>query len=83
MPSLVHAGRRRFIGFAGAVGLLPWHLASGSTSTSGNSARSWTPDPDLLDDLPRVMAAFAVPGLAIAVVEDSTLVERAIRQLGA
>ena len=68
MPSIVHAGRRRFLGVAGAAGLLPWHLASASMSS--DSAQSWIPDPDLLADLPRVMAAFAVPGLAIAVVED-------------
>ena len=71
MPSSPQPGRRRFLGFAGAVGLLPWQTAF--ASMCADRARSWRPCPDMLVNLPRTMAAFAVPGVAIAVVEDGAV----------
>ncbi len=71
MPASPHRGRRRFLGLAGAAGLLPWHTAL--ATMCNDRTRSWQPCPDLLDDLPRAMAAFAVPGAAIAVVEDGAV----------
>lgn len=52
----------------GALGLLP------SRRTSARSCEhvdaSWIPDDAFLAELPRIMRAFAVPGVGIAVVED-------------
>jgi len=66
-----HRGRRRFLGLAGVAALLPWQTTL--ATMCNDRTRSWQPCPDLLEDLPRAMAAFAVPGVAIAIVEDGAV----------
>ena len=44
-----------------------------AASCRDTSSRSWIPDDTLLAELPRIMQAFAVPGVGIAVVEDGAV----------
>jgi len=71
MPVRPLPDRRRFIAGAAAIGmlgLLPTRRAN-AASCEGRRA-SWIPDDEFLAELPRIMQAFAVPGVGIAVVED-------------
>jgi len=73
MPIRPVPGRRRFIASAAAVGALGVLPAGRAMSTCQTAGRSWIPDAALLAGLPRLMQAFAVPGVGIAVVEDGAL----------
>ena len=67
-------GRRRFLALgaaAGTAGLLPLAAAAGTCDTR---PASWIPSDEFLDRLPRIMEAFAVPGVGIAVVEEGEVV---------
>jgi CubicO group peptidase (beta-lactamase class C family) len=70
MPLHSSPDRRRFIAAAtalAALGILP---PGASASSCNDPDSSWIPDDDFLARLPRLMEAFAVPGIGIAVVED-------------
>lgn len=65
--------RRRFLAAAAALcvaGALPWPRANAAPCSPGGP---WIPGDDFLAELPRLMQAFAVPGVGIAVVEDGAL----------
>ncbi|MEO8366265.1 MAG: serine hydrolase domain-containing protein [Pseudoxanthomonas sp.] len=67
-------GRRRFLAIgaaAGAAGLAPLAALAGTCDTR---PASWIPPDEFLAQLPRIMQAFAVPGVGIAVVEDGEVV---------
>ncbi|MFL6591153.1 MAG: serine hydrolase domain-containing protein [Luteimonas sp.] len=67
-------GRRRFIASAAAAGTIGALPMGGALAASCDTAsRSWIPGDAFLADLPRLMQAFAVPGVGIAVVEDGAL----------
>lgn len=75
MPIRTVPGRRRFIVRSTTLGVLAalpsMHaLAASCRDTASNS---WIPDDTLLAELPRIMQAFAVPGVAIAVVDDGVV----------
>lgn len=55
----------------GAFGLLPERCASAASCKEADA--SWIPNAEFLAELPRIMRAFAVPGVGIAVVEDGTV----------
>lgn len=65
--------RRRFLAGTAITGIavcLPLRTAiAGTHARRDRDDHSWIPDDALLAGLPRTMAAFAVPGLAIAAVE--------------
>jgi CubicO group peptidase (beta-lactamase class C family) len=66
--------RRRFLALsaaAGAAGLAPLAALAG---TCGTSPAPWIPSDEFLAELPRIMQAFAVPGVGVAVVEDGEVV---------
>lgn len=66
--------RRRFLHSAatlGALSALPWGRAAAANCRAADGP--WIPDEDFLAELPRIMRAFAVPGVGIAVVEDGKL----------
>jgi len=68
MPTL---SRRRLLSVGLALPLLgPWALRA---SPAVDLEADWTPSDDVLEDLPRLMQALGVPGIAIAVVEDGRL----------
>jgi CubicO group peptidase (beta-lactamase class C family) len=74
MPIRPIAGRRRFVASAatlGALGALPFGRAMAAACEEAD--RSWIPDDAFLAVLPRLMQAFAVPGIGIAVVEDGAV----------
>ena len=61
--------RRRFLGasaLSGLAGLAPLNAVATSCAKGG----AWIPSDVFLAELPRIMQAFAVPGVGIAVVED-------------
>ena len=63
--------RRRFLALGpalGIAGLLPFHPAF--AADCGRAGAPWIPSDAFLSHLPRLMEAFAVPGVGIAVVED-------------
>ena len=76
MPMGPVPGRRRFIAQAATLAAL------GASSPAfampppcaGANRRSWVPDDAFLAELPRIMQAFAVPGIGIAVVEAGAVV---------
>lgn len=75
MPTRTVPSRRRFILQSATMGILAAQpsvraLAAPRKETSSSS---WIPDETLLAELPRIMQAFAVPGVGIAVVEDSVV----------
>ncbi|MNV17774.1 Penicillin-binding protein 4* [compost metagenome] len=75
MPIRPVPGRRRFMARAaalGALGVLPPATAL-AASCAGSAERSWIPSDMFLAELPRIMQAFAVPGVGIAVVEDGAV----------
>ncbi|WP_449656124.1 serine hydrolase domain-containing protein [Thermomonas sp.] len=66
--------RRRFLASAaalGGLGLAPFVAMGG---TCANELGPWIPSDQFLAELPRIMQAFAVPGVGIAVVEDGEVV---------
>lgn len=68
-PAVTSLNRRRFLAAAallGAYGLAPLRAFGG---TCDNERGPWMPSDDFLGELPRIMRAFAVPGVGIAVVE--------------
>lgn len=72
MPIRPVPGRRRFMAHAatlGALGVLPSVHASAAACERSDD-RSWIPSDAFLAELPRIMQAFAVPGVGIAVVEE-------------
>lgn len=68
-------GRRRFIAQSATLGILaalpPARALAASCNAIANS--SWIPNDTFLAELPRIMQAFAVPGVGIAVVEGGTV----------
>lgn len=75
MPIRPVPGRRRFMAHAaalGALGVLPPATVL-AASCAGSAERSWIPSDTFLAELPRIMQAFAVPGVGIAVVEDGAV----------
>ena len=56
----------------GALGVLPSATVL-AASCAGSAERSWIPSDTFLAELPRIMQAFAVPGVGIAVVEDGAV----------
>lgn len=74
MPIRIVPGRRRFMACAAALGALgvlrSGHALSAPCKEAG---RSWIPDDEFLAELPRIMQAFAVPGVGIAVVENGAV----------
>ncbi|WP_313494120.1 serine hydrolase domain-containing protein [Stenotrophomonas sp.] len=64
-------GRRRFIAQSATLGILATLPSTRALAASCKStaSSSWVPDDTFLGELPRVMQAFAVPGVGIAVVE--------------
>ncbi|WP_083490671.1 serine hydrolase domain-containing protein [Stenotrophomonas humi] len=71
MPIRPVPGRRRFMAHAAALSALgvlpPSHALAASCERSDDC--SWIPDDVFLAELSRIMQAFAVPGIGIAVVE--------------
>jgi CubicO group peptidase (beta-lactamase class C family) len=66
-------GRRRFLAATAALcvaGALPWQRAFAAPCRPDGP---WIPGDDFLAELPRLMQAFAVPGVGIAVVEEGAL----------
>lgn len=72
MPSRTVPSRRRFILQTAAMGILAAlpSVRALAAPRKDTSSSSWIPDETLLAELPRIMQAFAVPGVGIAVVED-------------
>ncbi len=73
-PSLSSPARRRFLSLTaalGASGLAPLAALAG---TCEKEPGPWIPSDAFLARLPRLMQAFAVPGVGIAVVEDAQVV---------
>ncbi len=64
-------GRRRFMVQSATLGILATLPSTRALAASCKStaSSSWVPDDTFLGELPRVMQAFAVPGVGIAVVE--------------
>lgn len=65
--------RRRFLAATAALcvaGAVPWPRANAAPCSPDGP---WIPGDDFLAELPRLMQAFAVPGVGIAVVEDGAL----------
>jgi len=75
MPNGPVPGRRRFIAQAAALGGLGLLPASSlmAAECPGTAIRSWVPSEGFLAELPRIMQAFAVPGVGIAVVDRGTV----------
>src|SRR6185312_5188469 len=74
MPIRPPQDRRRFIAGAAALGMLCVLPSGGAMATSRKAAdSSWIPDDAFLATLPRIMQAFAVPAVGIAVVEEGAL----------
>ncbi len=76
MPIRTVPGRRRFIVQSATLGIA---AALSSTRASAASCKdtassSWIPDDTFLAELSRIMQAFAVPGVGIAVVEGGAVV---------
>jgi len=76
MPIRTVPGRRRFIVQSATLGIA---AALSSTRASAASCKdtassSWIPDDTFLAELSRIMQAFAVPGVGIAVVEGGVVV---------
>ncbi|WP_269789910.1 serine hydrolase domain-containing protein [Stenotrophomonas sp. Iso1] len=75
MPIHPVPSRRRFMAHAAALGALavlpPTEVLA--ASCAGSAERSWIPSDTFLAELPRIMQAFAVPGVGIAVVEDGVV----------
>ncbi len=75
MPSRMVSGRRGFLAGSAALGLFtalpPVHAQTAACKDS--KGRSWNPNDAFLAELPRIMQAFAVPGVGIAVVEDGAV----------
>jgi len=69
------SGRRGFLAGSAALGLFtalpPVHAQTAACKNSKGS--SWIPDDAFLAELARMMQAFAVPGVGIAVVEDGAV----------
>src|SRR5574343_1653503 len=66
--------RRRFLHSTvtlGTLAALPWGRAAAADCRTADGP--WIPDEEFLAELPRIMQAFAVPGVGIAVVEDGKL----------
>lgn len=71
MPIRPVQGRRRFMAHLvalAALGGLPAREAA-AAAQRGADMRTWIPDEAFLQGLPRIMQAFAVPGVGMAVVE--------------
>jgi CubicO group peptidase (beta-lactamase class C family) len=73
-PCLPSKDRRRFLAASAALGVAaaaPWHALA---ATCRKPSDPWIPSDGFLAELPRIMQAFAVPGVGIAVVEDAHVV---------
>ncbi|MGE8281252.1 MAG: serine hydrolase domain-containing protein [Stenotrophomonas sp.] len=68
--------RRRFIVQSATLGIAAAlsSTRASAASCNGTASSSWIPDDTFLAELPRIMQAFAVPGVGIAVVEGGAVV---------
>ena len=68
-------GRRRFIFQSATMGILAALPSARALAAEckDTASSSWIPSDTFLAELPRIMQAFAVPGVGIAVVEDGTV----------
>ena len=68
-------GRRRFISQSATMGILAALPSARALAAEckDTASSSWIPSDTFLAELPRIMQAFAVPGVGIAVVEDGTV----------
>ena len=66
--------RRRLLALGAAVGVSSFAPFSALAGSCGARPLSWIPSDEFLDRLPRIMQAFAVPGVGIAVVDDGEVV---------
>lgn len=75
MPIRTVSSRRRFIAQSATLGILASLPSAHALAVSCKDATSssWIPDETFLAELPRIMQAFAVPGVGIAVVEDGVV----------
>jgi CubicO group peptidase (beta-lactamase class C family) len=62
--------RRRFLAVGAALGTATGLPLDALAASCRKPSGPWIPTDDFLADLPRIMRAFAVPGVGIAVVED-------------
>ena len=72
-PYTPSPGRRRFLAASAALGVSSLLPRDASASTCRAQSDTWIPSDEFLTQLPRIMQAFAVPGVGIAVVEDGNV----------
>ena len=78
MPIRTDPGRRRFITHSASLGMLAALPSAQALAgpCKGTASGSWIPDDAFLAELPRIMQAFAVPGVGIAVVDEGAVAWR-------
>ena len=67
--SVPSTSRRHFLATGAALGVAAWAPSQVLAATCPRQSDSWIPSDEFLAQLPRIMQAFAVPGVGIAVVE--------------
>ena len=73
-PSPSSINRRRFLAASAALGMAIGAPLDALAATCRKPSDRWIPSDDFLAELPRIMQAFAVPGVGIAVVEEGEVV---------
>jgi CubicO group peptidase (beta-lactamase class C family) len=73
-PSPSSINRRRFLLASAALGMAIGAPLDALAATCRKPSDRWIPSDDFLAELPRIMQAFAVPGVGIAVVEEGEVV---------
>ncbi|RYG14385.1 MAG: class A beta-lactamase-related serine hydrolase [Burkholderiales bacterium] len=73
-PCLPSKDRRRFLAAGAALGVAAAAPLRALAATCHKPSDPWIPSDGFLAELPRIMQAFAVPGVGIAVVEDARVV---------
>lgn len=74
LSSPLATGRRRFLAAGAALGAAAFVPLNAIAASCRKPSDPWIPAGDFLAELPRIMQAFAVPGVGIAVVEDGEVV---------